>query len=129
MYPRTEIKNLNSFRMVEKALLYEIHKQTELWEKEDYNKEETTVLWNDELQKTTFMRDKEGAADYRYFPEPDIPEVDITDEEISELKAKIPILSTFRIERYLSLGFDYLNALYAVEDKKLSDFIDQLLLL
>jgi aspartyl-tRNA(Asn)/glutamyl-tRNA(Gln) amidotransferase subunit B len=129
LYPRTEIKNLNSFKMVEKALIYEINKQKNLWKNDEYNKEEITVLWDDELQKTKFMRDKEGAADYRYFPEPDIPEVDLTKEQIDELKSKIPTLPIKRIEKYLSLGFDYPSALFIVENKRLSDYIDQVLIL
>src|SRR3989338_2389166 len=83
LYPRTEIKNLNSFKAVEKALFYEIEKQKKLWANGEANEEEITVLWDDEKQQTRFMRDKEGAADYRYFPEPDIPEVDLSEEEIA----------------------------------------------
>lgn len=129
LYPRTEIKNLNSFKAVKRALDYEVQRQSGLWETGDYSKEEATVLWDDELQKTKFMRGKEGAADYRYFPEPDIPEVDLLDSEIQEIKDKLPKLPMKRIEDYLEMGLDYMTALFIAEDKDLSDYVEKVLAL
>lgn len=72
-YPKTEIKNLNSFKAVEKAVEYEIKRQTALWEKGGAPEKLTTRGWNDIEGVTEEQRVKEGAEDYRYFPEPDIP--------------------------------------------------------
>jgi aspartyl-tRNA(Asn)/glutamyl-tRNA(Gln) amidotransferase subunit B len=127
LYPRTEIKNLNSFKMVEKALTFEIRKQKKLWETGKQNTEEITVLWDDDLQKTKFMRDKEGAADYRYFPEPDIPEVDVTEKEIQNYRNALPVLPAERIQKYLTYGLDSASAFFIVENKELSDYVDHIL--
>lgn len=80
---RAEIKNLNSFRAVEKAVEYEIKRQTELLEKGEKVVQETRG-WDDAKQKTFSQRSKEDAHDYRYMPDPDIPPVVLTDEYISE---------------------------------------------
>lgn len=83
---RAEIKNLNSFRAVEKAVEYEIKRQTELLEKGEKVVQETRG-WDDAKQKTFSQRSKEDAHDYRYMPDPDIPPVVLTDEYISEQEA------------------------------------------
>lgn len=75
--PKTEIKNLNSFRAVERALEYEIKRQTELWEKGKPPAVTTTRGWNDVKQVTVEQRTKEEEQDYRYFPEPDLPPLDL----------------------------------------------------
>ena len=75
LYARTEIKNLNSFRNVEKALVSEIAKQSKAWEEGKPQEREVTAHFDIDTGETIVMRDKEGSADYRYFPEPDIPEV------------------------------------------------------
>lgn len=75
LYPKTEIKNLNSFKMVERALAYEIKRQTKLWQDKKPPSEQTTRGWNDEKQVTEEQRTKEEAHDYRYFPEPDLPPI------------------------------------------------------
>ena len=89
LYPKTEIKNVNSFKFVEKALLFEIERQKKLWEAGDVPTHATRG-WNSETGKTEAQREKEEAADYRYFPEPDIPPFHFTKEELTEIKASIP---------------------------------------
>jgi aspartyl-tRNA(Asn)/glutamyl-tRNA(Gln) amidotransferase subunit B len=88
---RSETKNLNSFRSVEKAVDYEINRQIELLEKGDAIVQETRG-WNDAKQKTFSQRTKEDAHDYRYFPDPDLPPVTMTDEYIESVKAEMPAL-------------------------------------
>lgn len=90
---RTETKNLNSFRSVEKAVEYEISRQIELLSKGEEIIQETRG-WDDDKQKTFSQRTKEDAHDYRYFPEPDIPPVEISDEEINIEKSLMPSLPT-----------------------------------
>lgn len=88
---RTETKNLNSFRSVEKAVEYEIQRQIALLEKGQKIVQETRG-WDDTKQKTFSQRSKEDAHDYRYFPDPDIPPIVLTDEEIAAVKKAMPIL-------------------------------------
>jgi len=129
LYARTEIKNLNSFRMVERALNYEIKTQTRLWEEGKPNTEESTALWDEEKQETRFMRDKEGSADYRYFPEPDIPEIEPPQELIDEIRGHLPKLPATRMQSYMKQGVSYDNALALIEDKDISDYYESLLAL
>lgn len=88
---RSETKNLNSFRAVEKAVEYEIKRQIELLEKGEAVVQETRG-WDDAKQKTFSQRTKEDAHDYRYFPEPDIPPIELSDEFINSLKAAMPAM-------------------------------------
>ena len=98
--PRAEIKNLNSFKSLEAAISYEIERQILLWEDGKPVNKDTTVGWNDDQQKTYFLRDKEGADDYRYFPEPDLPPLVITPDFIDQLKKEVPELPVEKQERY-----------------------------
>ncbi len=86
---RSEIKNLNSFKAVEKAVEYEIKRQTEQLEKGKEIKQETRG-WDDAKQKTFAQRTKEEAHDYRYFPDPDIPPVQLDDAFIEKAKVEMP---------------------------------------
>lgn len=88
---RAEIKNLNSFRAVERAVEYEIKRQVELLEKGEQVKQETRG-WIEASQKTVTQRGKEDAMDYRYFPEPDIPPVTLTPDFKEKIKASMPKL-------------------------------------
>ncbi|MBU1017441.1 Asp-tRNA(Asn)/Glu-tRNA(Gln) amidotransferase subunit GatB [Patescibacteria group bacterium] len=98
---RSETKNLNSFRSLEKALEYEIKRQTEILEGGGEVVQETRG-WDDNKEVTISQRGKEGAADYRYFPEPDIPPLVVTKEMIEELKKEIPELHDAKADRYQS---------------------------
>lgn len=88
---RTETKNLNSFRSVEKAVDYEVIRQIEQLEAGKPIVQETRG-WDDAKQRTFSQRTKEDAHDYRYFPDPDLPPVTLTDEYIAEIKAAMPEL-------------------------------------
>ena len=88
---RAEIKNLNSFRSVERAVEYEYERQSKLLDKGEPVRQETRG-WNDATGKTTFQRSKEEAQDYRYMPEPDIPPIRLSEEFINEELAQVPLL-------------------------------------
>ena len=96
---KVEIKNLNSFKAVEKAIDYEIKRQAELLESNEKIVHETRG-WNENKQKTFSQRIKEVAEDYRYFPEPDLPPLKISKEEIEKIRAEIPELPTSRRKRF-----------------------------
>ena len=86
---RAEIKNLNSFRALERAIEYEVQRQIEALEDGEEIIQETRT-WDEEKQLTRSMRSKEEANDYRYFPEPDLPPLQISREWVEEIRAKMP---------------------------------------
>ena len=106
---RTEIKNVNSFSFIEKAIEYEAKRLSELFESGKKIERETR-RFNSEKNITEPMRDKESASDYRYFIEPDIPSVYISPDDISSLKEKIPPLPREDKMRYIELGISYDDA-------------------
>ncbi len=98
---KTEVKNMNSFRGVEKAIEYEIDRQIALIE--DGGKvQQQTLNWDAGVRETIVMRSKEDAHDYRYFPEPDLPPVNVTEEEIAEIRAALPELARARARRFVN---------------------------
>lgn len=102
---RSETKNLNSFRSVEKAVDYEIARQIELLEKGQKIVQETRG-WDDAKQKTLSQRSKENADDYRYMPDPDLPPVTLTDDYIANIKSEMPIMPAEWRQRLIGLGVD-----------------------
>lgn len=102
---RAEIKNLNSFRSVEKAVEYEFTRQTALLEKGEKVKQETRG-WNDASGKTTPQRSKEEAQDYRYMPEPDVPPVVLTQEFVDKIEHEMPMMPDEYRTRFDSLNLD-----------------------
>lgn len=102
---RSETKNLNSFKSVEKAVDYEIARQIELLEKGQAIVQETRG-WDDSKQKTFSQRSKEDAHDYRYFPDPDIPPVVLSDAAIEGIKAVMPALPGVLRESLKQLSLD-----------------------
>lgn len=102
---RAEVKNLNSFRSVEKAAEYEFKRQVELLEKGEKVVQETRG-WDDDKLVTTSQRSKEDAQDYRYMPDPDIPPIVLTGEEIAEIQATVPILPPVYRDKWAVLGLD-----------------------
>ncbi|WP_102401298.1 Asp-tRNA(Asn)/Glu-tRNA(Gln) amidotransferase subunit GatB [Haloimpatiens massiliensis] len=97
---RTEIKNMNSFKALEKALNYEFERQTKAVENAEELRVETR-RWNDNKGITEVMRSKEDANDYRYFPEGDLVTINIDDSWIEKIKAEIPELPYAKLERFL----------------------------
>ena len=97
---RTEMKNMNSFRSITRAIEYEAERQIEVIENGGKIEQET-LRWDEVSGKTFSMRDKENAQDYRYFPEPDLSIINITDEMIENIKKTLPEMPESRKERYL----------------------------
>ncbi len=100
LYPKTEIKNLNSFKAVVKALKYEKERQKDLWEKSSAPQMTSTRGWDEEKKETREQRIKESFADYRYFPEPDLPPLLISAELLKEVKSSLPELPQERYYRF-----------------------------
>jgi len=101
MGTKIEIKNLNSFRAVERALGFEIERQSETL-REGGRLIQETRLWDEQRQATRAMRSKESAHDYRYFPDPDLPPLAIDDEWIEAVRATLPELPAARKRRFIS---------------------------
>lgn len=97
---RTEMKNMNSFRSITRAIEYEANRQIEVIENGGKIEQET-LRWDEVSGKTFSMRDKEDAQDYRYFPEPDLAIINITDEMIENIKSELPEMPESRRERYI----------------------------
>lgn len=123
---RTELKNMNSFRNVEKAIQYEIDRQIALIQSGGEVVQQT-LLWDPSLMKTRMMRSKEEAHDYRYFPEPDLPPVIVTDDLLEEIRNEIPEMPDKRRERFVhsySLSSD--DAVTLTENRHLADYYESL---
>ncbi|NOY64956.1 MAG: Asp-tRNA(Asn)/Glu-tRNA(Gln) amidotransferase subunit GatB [Nitrospirae bacterium] len=101
MGTKTEIKNINSFRFVEKALEYEIKRQIKILRDGGEIVQETR-LWNSETGRTESMRSKEEAHDYRYFPEPDLVPLEISHEMLEQIRATLPELPDEKIKRFVT---------------------------
>jgi len=114
---RAEIKNLNSFRSVERAAEYEFKRQVDILERGEEVIQETRG-WNDDKQITISQRSKEDAQDYRYMPDPDIPPVVLTDEVIAEIQSKVPMLPGEYREKWSVLNLDksVINSLLSNQD-------------
>jgi aspartyl-tRNA(Asn)/glutamyl-tRNA(Gln) amidotransferase subunit B len=102
---RAEVKNLNSFRSVERAAQYEFERQIELLEKGEKIVQETRG-WDDAAGKTSSQRSKEDAQDYRYMPDPDIPPIVLTEEDISAIQSAVPNLPAYYRANWEQLGLD-----------------------
>ena len=97
---RTEMKNMNSFRSITRALEYEINRQVEVIDNGGKVDQET-LRWDEVSGKTFSMRDKEDAQDYRYFPEPDLVAIKLSEEYIENIRKTVPEMPESRKERYL----------------------------
>lgn len=121
---RAEIKNLNSIKSIGRAIKYEERRQALLLDAGKRVIQETR-RYNDNRDVTTSMRSKENAHDYRYFPEPDILQVNFTDEMLDEIKAKLPEMPDKRIKRYVEkFGLSETDAKILIQSKIVSDFFD-----
>lgn len=121
---RAEIKNVNSFRALQRAIEFEIERQIELVEEGEKVVQETR-LWDDNSGETRSMRSKEDAHDYRYFPEPDLMPLEISQEWIERVKSTMPELPRHKKERYMSLGLSEYDASIIVEQMDLALFFDK----
>jgi aspartyl-tRNA(Asn)/glutamyl-tRNA(Gln) amidotransferase subunit B len=122
---KTEIKNLNSFRFLQKALDYEIRRQIgELVAGRTVSQE--TRLWDPDREQTFVMRTKEEAHDYRYFPEPDLPPLEVSDAWLEEIRQSIPELPEAKRERFCqTFGISDVEALQICSSKEFADYYEQ----
>jgi len=121
---KTELKNMNSFRNVQVALEYEVKRQEELV-LSGGKVIQATLRWDEANKKTIMMRSKEEAHDYRYFPDPDLVRLQISDEWIDRVKASIPELPDARQERYVNeYGLSGTDAGVITMSKESADFFD-----
>ncbi len=121
---KVEVKNIGSITNVGLAIDYEAKRQEELLSQGETLREETR-RYDAKADKTILMRVKETGNDYRYFPEPDIPYVILTDEEIKKVQSEIPVLAHVRRKRYLDSGISLLNANKLIANKELSDYLEK----
>lgn len=123
--PRSEIKNLNSFKALEKALKYEEKRLRKEWENSGGPlPNDRTVGWQDDEEKTRILRDKESADDYRYFPEPDIPPLKFTKEDIENIRKELPLLPQERKAQYTNMGLDEAQAIQLTDQPALQKIFD-----
>lgn len=121
---RTETKNVNSFRFVQKCIEYEFQRQIDVIEAGGEIVQETR-LWDAGANKTFSMRTKEDAHDYRYFPDPDLLPVELTDEYIAEVKSKIPELPRERAIRFQSeYELPEYDALILTQERELANYYE-----
>jgi len=122
---KTELKNMNSFKGVKDALSYEIRRQAEILDSGETLTQETR-LWDVKAQETVSMRTKEGAKDYRYFPEPDLPPFVIKEDKIAEIRKTIPELPKEKMQRFIKeYGLSEYDAKVLVSSKKTSQFSEE----
>lgn len=122
---KTELKNLNSFAHVRNGIAYEEIRQAEVLEDGGIIEQETR-RYDESTKKTLLMRVKEGADDYRYFPEPDLPRIEIDNEWMERIRAEIPELPDARRERYVKeIGLPEYDAMVLTQSKDLSDYFEK----
>lgn len=125
--PKVEIKNINSFRSLEKAINFEIKRQTELLDNKQKIQAETRG-WDDKNQVTISQRIKENSADYRYFPEPDIPPIEIDGQWLAHIKASLPELPDKKLSRFIKeYGLSANVAEVIISDKQLANWSEQVI--
>lgn len=126
--PRSEIKNLNSFKALERALLFEEGRLRSLW-KDSGGPLSTniTVGWLDDEGCTHVLREKEEAKDYRYFPEPDIPKLTFSTKEIENIRASLPPLPRTQRKSYIAQGLDDAQAQILLDEPRLRSIFDAIL--
>ncbi|HOK00776.1 MAG TPA: Asp-tRNA(Asn)/Glu-tRNA(Gln) amidotransferase subunit GatB [Candidatus Pacearchaeota archaeon] len=122
---KVEIKNLNSFKVVEKAVDFEIERQKEILERGEKIVQETRG-WHDKKEITFSQREKEEAHDYRYFPDPDLPKMYFTDDYINKIKQEIPELPSLKRERFKKQFYLDENAIeFFVINKDLGEYYEK----
>ena len=129
LYTRVEIKNINSFRFIQKAIELEVARQREAWEDGVYDREivQETRLFDQAKQETRSMRGKEEAADYRYFPEPDLLKAVVTDE-IHAIATQIPELPDEKKLRFVNdFGMNEYNASVITSTLEMAKFFEEMM--
>ncbi|MBE9079614.1 Asp-tRNA(Asn)/Glu-tRNA(Gln) amidotransferase subunit GatB [Romeria aff. gracilis LEGE 07310] len=121
---KVEIKNMNSFSAIQRAIDYEIERQIAAIESGEPIMQETR-LWEEGAQRTISMRSKEGSSDYRYFPEPDLPPIEVSLQQLESWQAELPELPAKKRQRYESeLGLSVYDARILTDDKTVADYFE-----
>ena len=121
---KVEIKNMNSFSAIQKAIDYEIERQIEAIETGEPIVQETR-LWEEGSQRTISMRVKEGSSDYRYFPEPDLPPIEVSKEQLEQWRSELPELPAEKRHRYEEkFGLSAYDTRVLTEDKLVADYFE-----
>ena len=123
---KVEVKNIGSITAVKESILYEIERQTKLLNEGIILKEETR-RWDDKTKSTILMRVKETGNDYRYFPEPDIPKIIVSDEWIDSIKKTIPMLPNELKKKYKELGINEVTIKSLIQNQDLSIILNELI--
>jgi aspartyl-tRNA(Asn)/glutamyl-tRNA(Gln) amidotransferase subunit B len=121
---KVEIKNMNSFSAIQKAIDYEIERQIKAIANGEKILQETR-LWEEGSQRTISMRSKEGSSDYRYFPEPDLPPIEVSKEQLEQWKSELPELPAEKRHRYESkLGLSAYDARVLTEESSAAEYFE-----
>jgi aspartyl-tRNA(Asn)/glutamyl-tRNA(Gln) amidotransferase subunit B len=121
---KVEIKNMNSFNAIQKAIEYEIERQIAAVEAGERIVQETR-LWEEGSQRTISMRVKEGSSDYRYFPEPDLPPIEVSKEQLEQWRSQLPELPAQKRHRYESeLGLSAYDARVLTDDRLVAEYFE-----
>ncbi len=125
---RAEIKNLNSFRALERSVAYEIQRQTELIQRGEVVMQQTRG-WDEAKGETFLQRVKEGEDDYRYFPEPDLPPLVVEPEWVEQVRASLPELPAARCQRFQAqYGLSAYHAELLTADQSIAGYFEEVLL-
>jgi aspartyl-tRNA(Asn)/glutamyl-tRNA(Gln) amidotransferase subunit B len=122
---KVEIKNMNSFNAIQRAIEYEIERQIEALQTGERIVQETR-LWEENSQRTVSMRSKEGSSDYRYFPEPDLGPIEVTEEQLKTWRSELPELPYQKRQRYESeLGLSAYDARVLTDDRAMAEYFEK----
>jgi aspartyl-tRNA(Asn)/glutamyl-tRNA(Gln) amidotransferase subunit B len=122
---RVELKNINSFRFMQAAIEFEIKRQIEALENGEKLTQETRG-WDEVKKQTYLQRSKEEAHDYRYFPEPDLPEIKISEDQINKIKSEMIELPAIKVERFIKdYGLSNTQAWILIDTQKLADYFEE----
>jgi aspartyl-tRNA(Asn)/glutamyl-tRNA(Gln) amidotransferase subunit B len=121
---KVEIKNMNSFSAIQKAIEYEIQRQIEAVENNEPIFQETR-LWEEGSQRTISMRSKEGSSDYRYFPEPDLPPMEVSKDQLETWKGQLPELPAAKRSRYeAEFGLSAYDARVLTDERSVAEYFE-----
>lgn len=120
---KVEVKNINSFSFVAKAIEFEIKRQTEILDKGQVPAQETRG-WNETKNATVSQRSKEDAQDYRYFPEPDIPEISILADQIDQMRSELSELPHEKVKKFEGWAVKKADARILAETKEMAEFFE-----
>lgn len=121
---KVEIKNMNSFNAIQRAIEYEIERQIEAINSGERIRQETR-LWDEARQETFSMRSKEGSSDYRYFPEPDLTPIEVSAEQLERWNSELPELPAQKRKRYeTQLGLSAYDARVITDDRTVAEYFE-----